>query len=170
MLKDDDNGTSSGKFITTFSDSGKKNRAGSGKSGGDPEGTSFLDSSAKGKYALVSALGFGLIALIFIFFLNHNVQVIGLTLVAMGLLGAKAFFLAYPKVAPVGGTSTVVKSYFLTGIFLMAWIIFTAWAFQYLVDADDITDDYRIDLGLIVALSILTLVSVFFITMTRARR
>lgn len=167
----DDNDTSSGKFITTFSDSGKKQARTPDNDRSSGSTTSkFIESSEKGKYALISAIGFGLIALIFFFIIPNRMEIIGLSLVAMALLGAKAFFLAYPKISLVRSTNTIVKSYFLTGIFIMAWIIFMGWSLQYLTNAEDITDNATVDFINMVGLSALSAVSVFFITMTKARR
>jgi hypothetical protein len=169
--RDDDNDSSSGKFITTFSDSGKKpKRAADDESSDGSTGSKFIESSEKGRYALISALGFGIIALIFFFIIPNRWEIIVLSLVAMAFLGAKAFFLAYPKISLVRSTNTIVKSYFLTGIFIMAWIIFMGWSFQYLMDAEDVTDNATLDFINMVGLSILSSVSVFFITMTKARR
>ena len=116
----------------------------------------------------MGGIGFGIIAIIFIFFLDKSGLVISLALIGMGLLGAKAFVLSYPKIAVVTTTSTTVKSYFLTAVFLMAWIIFIAWAFQYM-DKQNV-DSYNITWIKIVVVSILSAISVFFLSMTNAKR
>jgi hypothetical protein len=124
----------------------------------------------KGRYAFAGGIGFGIIAIFFIYIIPRDMQVMGITLTAMALLGVKAVLLVYPKVAVISTTSLTVKSYFLTAIFLMSWVIFMAWSFSFLADNPDLTDDHVILWIEIVALSILTAVSMFFLTMTMTRR
>jgi len=137
---------------------------------GPAGGGKFIESSEKGKYAFIGGIGFGIIAIIFIFFLIEKPLVVnGCAVIGMGLLGAKAFMLSYPKIAVVTTTSTTVKSYFLTAVFLMAWIIFISWSMRYLID-EDLGGSNGINLIMIATVSILSAVSVFFLSMTKAKR
>jgi hypothetical protein len=132
--------------------------------------SSHLDTSQKGKYAFIGGIGLGIIVLLFIYFIPHSGQMIGLSIIAMALLGAKAFLLVYPRIVTLQTTSVTVKSYFLTAILIMAWVIYMAWVFQYMADNPDIIEDNVQQWVKMVVLSILTAVSMFFLSMTMARR
>ena len=121
-------------------------------------------------YAFIGAIGIGIIAILFIFVVPHSLTVIGLAAVGMVLLGLKAVFLMYPRIAVMSTTSLNVKTYFLTGIFIMAWIIYMAWAFRYMNNNGDIIDNHVVVWIEIVGLSILTAVSTSFLMLTMAKR
>jgi hypothetical protein len=52
----------------------------------------------------------------------------------------------------------------------MAWIIYIAWAYSYLENNPDVADDRIIQYIEIVVLSILSAVTIFFLSLTMARR
>jgi hypothetical protein len=160
-----------GKFITAFSDSGEGSaKSSTSVSSQEPSGSTTSESHNKGIYAFIGGIGFGIIALIFIFITPNSFEVIGLSLIGMILLGIKAILLVYPKIAVLSHTSLTVRSYFLTAIFLMAWIIYMAWVPQYLTDLPDLGNDVATIWIEMVVLSILTAVSMFFLAMTMTRR
>jgi hypothetical protein len=168
---DDDRGDRS-KYITSFGTPSSSPGKRSGADGKEPEegNSSRFKTPEKGKFAFLGGIGFGIIAIIFLFFMERSLEVVGLAFVGMILLGTKAFLLVYPRVAVVSTTSLNVKSYFFTAIFLMAWIAFMWWAFSYMADSPDLGSDYNIEWIKIVILSILTAISMFFLTMTMTRR
>ena len=134
------------------------------------DSTTHLDAAQKGIYAFIGAIGIGVIAILFIFIVPNSITFIGLASIGMFLLGFKAVFLMYPRIAVLSTTSLNVKTYFLTGIFIMAWIIFMAWAFRFMDGHSDFADNNIVAWVEIVGLSILTAVSVSFLMLTMAKR
>ncbi|UCE08043.1 MAG: FUSC family protein, partial [bacterium] len=87
-IKTDKSSPSEGKFITSFDDSSDQSKIFESKKSSNNETSSrSLDTAEKGKYAFIGGIGFGVIALLFIYVIPHSWQFIGMVILAMALLG-----------------------------------------------------------------------------------